>query len=260
MKPLALILACLFTLTPHSALAEPLLAHTYPIENVRDIRVGGGASVEIRQGDSESLRAEAVKEVLDRVSVDLSGARLTLGIKSGSGGGWFKWFNNQHDQVKFIIQIKDLSRLELGGATSATISDLKVGDLRLHLNGSSRAEMARIQGADFKVDLSGAGHLTIAEFNGNSIEADLSGASQMQIKSGAADTLRVDVSGASQYYSRNVGNQTARAHASGASHIEVRVSDFIDAKASGASHINIYGNPRSDRHSSGASHINVHNE
>src|SRR5690606_38117045 len=66
MKIRALVLSFICTVCcagyATNALAEQLLAQTYPIQNIREIFVGGGAKIEIIQGETESLRAEARKE------------------------------------------------------------------------------------------------------------------------------------------------------------------------------------------------------
>jgi hypothetical protein len=254
LKPSLLMFTWVCVLLSPSALAEPVMAHIYPINDVIDIRVGGGAKVEIRQGETESLRAEAVQSVLDRVSVDLSNGRLKLGVKSGERR-FFNWFNFSDEEVKFIIEVKNLERLELSGATSAVIGDLRVGDLEFHFNGASRATVARLETPVLKVELSGAGHLGINQLHGKRVDAGISGASRMEVKDGAVDALEVHASGASQYHGEKFQGGTVKAHASGASRIDVRASNSLEADASGASHITYYGNPKVRQSSSGASSI-----
>src|SRR5690606_13311943 len=142
--------------SPATALAEQLLAQTYPIQNIREIVVGGGAKIEISQGDSESLRAEASKEVLERVSVDVTGNRLTLKVKD-KNGGFFNWFNHNNDQVKFIVQVKQLTHLELGGAAHAKVNQLRGASLSLNSHGASHADIGQLHIPDLRIELSGAG-------------------------------------------------------------------------------------------------------
>lgn len=245
---------------PATALAEQQLAQTYPIQNVREIVVGGGAMIEISQGDSESLRVEATKEVLERVSVDLTGHRLTLKIKD-KNGGFFNWFNQNNDKVKFIVQVKQLAHLELNGAAQAQIAQLRGASLSLNSHGASRADIGQLHIQDLKIDISGAGRLKVSEIHGQNMKAGISGAAQMEVTgAGALNELRIDVSGASKYFAKSMATTSAWVHASGASHAELRVSEFLESHASGASHINYFGSPRTKNHSSGASRINSHGE
>lgn len=260
MKIRALVLSFICAVTPAAAFAEQLLAQIYPIENVREIVVGGGAMIEIRQGDSESLRAEATKEILERVSVDLSGHRLTLRVKDNKGG-FFNWFNHNNDKVKFIVQIKQLALLELSGAAQAQIDQLRGSSLNLNSYGASRADIGQLHIQNLNVDLSGAGRLSIGEIHGQQMKAGISGAAQIEVSgAGALNELRIDVSGASKFFAKGLQTTNAWAHASGASHIDLRVSEFLEAHASGASHINYFGNPQTKHHSSGASRIHSQGE
>lgn len=248
---------CICVFLPATAFAETMLANVYPIENVREIVVSGGASLELRQGNSETLRAEATQEDLEYVSVDLSGTRLTLKMKS-KRKGFFDWFGSDYGKVKFIVQIKDLSKLELSGAAHGEIGNLRANNLTLNLYGASRANIGQLRVADLTVDISGAGRVKVNEIHAQQVDANISGAAQMELEgAGEVNDLRLDVSGASKYFGRELASVNARARASGASHIEVRVSETLDANASGASHISYYGNPRVKQDSSGASRISA---
>lgn len=264
MKIRALVLSFICTVCcagyATNALAEQLLAQTYPIQNIREIFVGGGAKIEIIQGETESLRAEARKEVLERISVDATGERLTLKVKD-KNGGFFNWFNQNNDKVKFIVQVKELTHLELGGAAQAQIGQLRGASLSLNSHGASHADISQLHISDLRIDLSGAGRLKIREIHGEQMKAGVSGAAQMEVTgAGSLTELRIDVSGASKYFAKAVATNKAWVHASGASHAELRVSEFLEAHASGASHINYFGSPRTKNHSSGASRINSHGD
>lgn len=254
----SLALICL--LAPIGSLAEPLLANTYPIKNVRKIVVGGGAMLELQQGDTEALRAEATEDILARVTVDVTGERMTLGVKRKEGG-LFSWFGDNNEKVKFIVQVKDLAQLELNGGAHAHIGDLQGASLKFYLSGGGHVEIGQLQADKVVFDLSGAARIKTGEIYAQNLEANLSGASRVEISGpGKVDNLRVDLSGASNYESKTLTSANAFARASGASHIELRVSDSLEAHASGASHINYYGKPRVQQHPSGASAISSRND
>lgn len=260
MKFRVLSLSCFFLFASTQVFAEELLAQIYPIENVRKIVVGGGAHIEIRQGNSESLRAEATQDVLERVSVDLSGDRLTLKVKHARMG-FFDWFNGNDEQIKFVVEVKELSDLELGGAAQASIGELRGSGLKLDLHGASRAEIDQLDFDVVKVNLSGAGHIRVTSLTAQQLYAEVSGAAQMAIDgSGTLDEAHLEVSGASKYFAKGLTTTDAWVHASGASHMEIRVTETLDANASGASSINYFGNPRVKHDSSGASRIHSQGE
>lgn len=131
-RTFSLLLVCL--LVPTAAFAEPLLANTYPINKVREIVVGGGAELEIHQGGTESLRAEATQDILDRIKVDVTGARMTLKVERKEGG-FFSWFGGSNEKIKYIVQVKDLAQLELSGGTYAYMEILEGASLKLSLSG-----------------------------------------------------------------------------------------------------------------------------
>lgn len=253
------LLACLCLLLPAGAFAEPLLANIYPIDNVRELSVGGGASVEIRQGTSESLRAQGTKEALEHVSVDLRGGRLSLTVKD-MRSGFFNFFGKSSAPITFIVEVKDLTKVELAGAAKGKIDALQGERLTIHLSGASNADIGQLQVSNLELDLSGAGRVTVGEVTGQRLNVKGSGASRIDITQGTVTDVRVDVSGASKYFAPSLSSNTAWANASGASHIELRTSDSLEAHASGASHITYIGNPRTQHHASGASRISSRND
>ena len=249
-----------FLLSTGSACASDLVARSYDIKNVSEVLVGGGGRIEITQGDSETLRVEATAEVIDRVSVDLSGNKLTLGVKHTSGKGWrfFNFFYNSDDKVRYILQLKTLKYLGLGGATRGDLGNWKGQSMVVKAGGASDIKFANLAVDDLFVDLSGASHGSAESIIANKLKFDLSGASNAKItEQSRAKLLEASCSGASSFYGKLLVVQQADVGASGASTIETNATEFLKATASGASNVRYLGQPRLESNSSGASSINA---
>lgn len=260
MKTQLAIFTTLLLLCANGAIADQILTQSYPIENIHEIIVGGGAELEIRQGNNETLRAEATAEVLKNISVDLSGKRLTLTTKQHNGNFW-NWFNADTQKIKFVVEVKQLSQLELNGATTAIAGKLRGDQLAIRLQGASEFNSKGLHLSTLRIDASGASKIKLAAIQAQEFVANVSGASQLHIqRKGNVDSLRLDASGASHFSAKDLKTQHAQVSASGASHIEIRATETLEAEASGASHINYYGHPRVQNNSSGASHINAQND
>jgi hypothetical protein len=238
-----------------ASLAADVVAKTYPIKDFTEVYLGGNAILEISQDGTEYLRVEATPELMERVIVDLTGKRLTLSLKHKEG--LFNWFSaNNHDPVRFILRVKQLTFVELSGAARGRFSDFQGNQLRLHASGAANAEFAALNVEQFAAQLSGASNLRIDSVNSTRQDFDLSGASNLEVKQDSrVQELRAGLSGASNMRARALKARVADLGASGASHIEASVMDSLDARASGASSIEYYGRPGVRSDSSGASHI-----
>ena len=252
----ATLLAVLMIVIFPQAHAEPVIAQEYPISNVIEVSAGGSGVLEIVQGDSETLRVEATSDVMKRVKVDLTKGKLSLGVKDANGN-FFHWFDRNADQVKFILQVKNIKGLQLIGAVQATIATYNGETLWVNNSGAAKAHFAELTVAELNIESSGAANVAIQTLNSQKVVIDLSGASNLEIKkSGAVQQLKLDASGASNYRGKPLFVANAHANASGASTIEIKVSETLNAVASGASNINYYGSAKVSIDASGASHIN----
>lgn len=237
--------------------AEDVVAQAYPISGVTGVQVGGGAFIEITQGDTESLTVEATPEVMKRVKVDLTDHLLTLSIKRE--GKRFTWFNNNNEKVRFILQVKQLSLLDLSGAAHAMIGKYHGEKIVLKASGASYANFNGLQINSLHLEGSGASNIEIQTIVSQAMDIDLSGASTFKVeKTSKTNQIKIGASGASNYHGRPLIAAIADADASGASFIELQVSSTLKADASGASNINYYGAAKVSSSTSGASHVNAH--
>jgi len=251
-----LLLSSLWVVAPFAQAAE-WIAQEYPVKNVNEIHVGGGAVIEITQSDSEYLRVEADPEVMKRVSVDLTGGRLTLGVKSKSGG-LFKWFNSDNDKLRFVVRVKALKLLELSGAAHAAVAPLNQPNFVFEASGASHAVFDGLEGKVVVIDLSGASHAVVERIHVAQQTYGLSGAANLTInQESSADQTKANVSGASNLHAKPLKSKSVDVEASGASNIDISAIDTITAEATGASNINYYGKPAAKTEASGAGHVNA---
>ena len=240
------------------ALAETI-AKTYPVKNFTEFVSGGNTTVDIIQDGSEYLRVEADAEVMKRVKVDQTGNRVSVWVKSE--GNFFGWFGHGNDPVRVTLRVKQLEYLEISGGSHAKVGDLQGEKFHLNVSGAGDVDFAKLNTGDFKADLSGAANVRIDSVNSQSQSYELSGASNTNVKSASSSQkLHVSASGASNFRGKKLIAKNADLEASGASHVEVAVTETLNANASGASSVNYYGNPKAKTDSSGASHVNAHTD
>ncbi len=241
----------------NAARAEDIIAKSYDIKNVTEVIAGGGCRMKITQGESDSLQVEAKQEAMNRVRVDQTGSRLTLSIKSPvSSWNVFKWLDAHNDEVTYILQLKNLNRLELGGACRATLGDWTAKDLAVYASGASNTDFNKLNVDNFFMELSGASNGRFQAVTANKTEFHLSGAANVDVKtSSSAKNVQIEASGASNFRAKLLVATQADVGASGASNIELQVNELLKANASGASNVRYLGQPRLQSDASGASNI-----
>jgi hypothetical protein len=264
LPPVSIFAAAALLMSVHYACAEEVVARAYDIKDVSELVVSGGGRVQIVQGATESLRVEAAQDVIDRVSVDLSGNKLTLGVKysNNKSFSFFHFFYNHHnDDVLYILQLKKLTYLGLSGASRATLGDWVGKDMTMNVSGAGDVKFSTLALDDFFIELTGASNAHMQSFTVAKAKFQLSGAANAEFKAqGQTKFLLVEASGASNFWGKLLIASQAEVGASGASNIELQATEFLKANASGASNIRYMGQPKLQSDASGASHINAINK
>jgi Putative auto-transporter adhesin, head GIN domain len=195
-------------------------AEVRKVEAFKSVEVMNGVSVFLSQGTENAVAVSTGNEK-DNASIktEVENGTLKVYIKYESGNMWKSW---KGKSAKAYITIKNLEKLDVGGASSVHVTD-------------------KFTGADVKIVVSGASTLkgTVAATN---LKIKVSGASSVNL-SGAATNAKIDVSGASTLKSFDLKIDNADIETSGASSTQVTVEKELNAEASGASSINYKGSP-----------------
>lgn len=257
-----LFTALAFSIIASDVYASDIVAKDYDIKNVNEVIVNGGGRLQLVQGDSETLRVEADKKIIDRVVVDLSDDKLTLSIRNGSGKdfNFFHWFDNNHEEATYILQLKNLHYLGVSGASHATLGSWRGKKLEVKGSGAAEITFANLTLEDFFIELTGASNARFQKLTADKVKVELSGAANLDVKAESQSKfLKVQASGASNFRGKPFTVTQADVDASGASNIDLNATEFLKASASGASNVRYLGQPKLQSNASGASHINSTN-
>ncbi len=260
--PLSVLAAIALIFAVETARADDVIAKAYDIKDVSELVVSGGGRVQITQGDTESLRVEAAREVMERVKVDLSGDKLSLSVRHSSGGfSFFDLFKHRDDDVLYVLQLKKLHYVGLSGASRATFGNWVGGDMKLNVSGAGAANFTNLRVNDLFIELTGASNSRVEMLTARKLTFELSGAANMDVKAASqTQFLKVGASGASNFRGKLLKAAQADVDASGASNIDLQATEVLKADASGASNIRYLGQPKLDSSASGASHIKAIND
>jgi hypothetical protein len=211
------------------------------------LEIGSAFDVTISCSDTYLVRIIIDKALNEYLNIDQRGDTLRIALKPN-----YAYLGTKQQAV---INLPDLRRLELSGASKAVVSGFSVShSLDFALSGASRLDLGPTAAGNSAFSLSGA------SWASGNIEMDngsfkLSGASLLELQ-GAADDITVDASGASSVKLSDFPVLTADVHLSGASNAVVSVSTRMDVNLSGASDLKYIGSPKLGKlNMSGASTI-----
>jgi hypothetical protein len=199
------------------------------------IEVGSAFEVTVVRDDAYLVRITIDKTLYEYLNIDQRGNTLHIGLKP----------NNTYVRTtqQAVIHLPDLRRLELSGASRATVTGFTVThSLDFELSGASEMGLELTMASNSGFKLSGASRAAgyIQMDDGH---FDLSGASSLELQ-GSGDDISIGASGASQVTLPDFPVATADINLSGASHAVIDVSDRMDINLSGASTLEYSGDPK----------------
>ncbi|MBS4056460.1 MAG: DUF2807 domain-containing protein [Bacteroidales bacterium] len=181
------------------------------VSNFSAMEVSSAFSVELSQGDAESLTIEADENLMKFIRTEVRGGVLKIYVDEPV---------NSSRGLKAILNFKSLESMDFSGAVKVK------GMNSLHFD-------------QLEVELSGATELDM-DMTASSLDLDVSGASKISLV-GEVKHVDADCSGASKIYAENLKTSTFNFESSGASKAEIWVTDELRVSASGASSVRYKG-------------------
>lgn len=201
----------------------------YNFRNFERVSISGPYHVQIKQGDSYSIRVRGNERELNRMEVEQNGNELEIGYEEKT----INLFDNR-DPVLIQITAPDLKDILLSGAIKADINSGSSSDLNIELTGATKAAI---------------------NTRARNLKLDIAGASATKVM-GTADRFELDASGACSIDADALRAKTVIAEVSGMTLADLYASSSLRIDASGASRITYQGNPGStDIDASGASKV-----
>lgn len=182
-----------------------LTSHDYPFEDFTNVEVSTAFQVTITESDDYGVSVTADDNILELIEVRMTDGTLTLDLDA---------FVTKVT-LKATITMPALDKLDVSGATRATLSgfsstepltlvasgasaiigDITAGDANLEISGASKIELEGTA-AELVADVSGASHLLLGDFRVTHADLVISGASSGTVN--LTGRLDADVSGASR--------------------------------------------------------------
>lgn len=203
---------------------------TFDYKDFDEVSIGGPYHVQIRQGNTYSVKVQGKERDINRMEISKRGSELNIEFEDKT----IELFDDR-DPILILITAPEFSKIDLSGAIKADIGNISGNNLELGFYGATKAAV-NVRTQNLKVDIAGA---STTSFRGTTevLELDASGACKIDANQLKADEVTIETSGVTKADVYAVS--TLRADASGASNISYRGNPgntTIDA--SGASKIN----------------------
>lgn len=205
---------------------------TRSVSNFTGIASGGNFQVQVRLGDTESLRLEGNEELIKEIETVVEKGVLKLKFKNTKR--YWDWNSSDKKRVNIYITAKTLTHVSVGGS----------GDMKVD---------GTIKVPDFKASVSGSGNLSL-EAEAVNLQASVSGSGNLNL-SGSAQNTEFIVSGSGNVSANNFIAKTASVIVSGSGNVGLHVEKALKAVLSGSGNIRYSGDPSVTQTKSGSGRI-----
>jgi hypothetical protein len=150
----------------------------FDFTNFDSISVEGVYLLDIRAGDTFSIRTEATDEDAKWQDVTLKGSTLHLGMKKSKSKRWNK--NDNSSGVRAIITMPRLIDLDVAGVATGTISAFTGGNVDVDIAGVSELTLSGTCDR-LDIDMAGVGEVDGQALKCDDVDADLGGVGSLSV-------------------------------------------------------------------------------
>ncbi len=198
-----------------------------PVTSFNKIDVSGDWEVILTQGESESVKLEADKNLLGLIETKVEGGDLVIGAKRNKS-------LSSEKGLKVYLTFKNLNKIELSGDVKLSATTKLTFD-KLQLEGSGSAEL--------NLDL-----------NANQLDADMNGSSKTMLKGRISEVL-FTISGEGSLSALELNINKCTVDISGDGNASVCVKDELNTTISGSGSVQYKGSPLVKKNISGDGNV-----
>lgn len=158
--------------------ADRDVVRSFDFANFDSITIEGVYLLDIREGDTFSIRTKATEDDAKWQDVTLKGRTLSLGTKKSKNKRWNK--NSDSHGVEAIITMPRLVDLEVAGVATGTISAFTGGNVDIDIAGVSELTLSGTCDR-LDIDMAGVGDVDAEALKCDDVDADLGGVGSLSV-------------------------------------------------------------------------------
>lgn len=204
-----------------------VINETKKVSGFDQVALDGTGTLNITQGNNESLIIEAEDNVIRHIKTSVKNNRLMISYDNSTP--------TPTKPVIFHLNVKNLNYIDISGAAKLSADNMNADKLEIFVNGAAEGNLTNLQLNNLILTISGAGKLNA---------------------SGNADTQTITINGAGEYFAPSLNTLNTSVTINGAGKTTVKVSDLLNAIINGGGEVNYFGNPQLNQQINGIGQIN----
>ncbi len=179
------------------------------------VAVSAGMNLYLEQGDKEYLKIEAEDNILQNITTEVNGGKLTIKFKNLLGSV------SATEPINVYLTVIDLKELDASSGVVIDSEEINTDSLKINISSGAEGEMA---------------------IKAGSIDVSLSSGSTLKL-SGIVESQKVNLSSGVDYRASDLVSKNAKINVSSGASAKVSVSDNLDVNISSGASVEYSGTP-----------------
>jgi hypothetical protein len=218
-KRLLAAIMCALLLTSCSLGSRRVITEERSVSGFDQVVFEGLGELTVTQGAEESMTIEAETNVMSRVTTEVKGSRLYIGMRPSLFG--FSIVPTK--PIRHNLQVREIRGLEVTGLGSVSAGAIRADRLR--------------------VDMNGGGKIVIRALDADLLELTLTGLGGCEV-AGEVRHQDVLITGGGDYNGSDLASEKATIALTGLGKATVWAREELEVELTGAGSIEYYGTPR----------------
>jgi hypothetical protein len=213
-----------------------LVTENRDVSGFHAVRFDAAGKMSITQGETESLKIEAGKNILPHILTEVVNGVLIIRMDEP------RWNVGFPQPVEYTLVVKDLDDFTVSGAGDVKIDDLQSTAMKIDISGAGNFDIDSLQADSLELGLSGAGNVEISNLEVASLDATLGGAGNFDLAGKATDQTAL-LTGLGSYQAGDLESARVKVQVTGAGGAIVWATELLKVIISGAGSVEYYGSP-----------------
>ena len=218
------------------------------VSQFNQIHLSGIGSVEIIQGEKESLEIETDDNVMDLIRAEVRNGTLYL----------------DHDRTLaqtinptkliFSVYLKNIIGVTNFGSGSINAEKIVSEELEITIKGSGNVVFDSLKTKNFDIEINGSGDGDIADFDGEELDISIKGSGNAEL-AGKVKSQEITINGSGDYRGGKLRSDSADISIKGSGSAKIWVVNTLNVDIDGSGSAHYFGNPLVNSNISGSGDI-----
>jgi len=202
------------------------------------VQLTGAGDVIITQGQVESVTVEADDNLLHYIETEVRAGTLFLGFTDEVAEKNIR----PSQAIKFFVNLKEITSLEISGAGDAYSETLNTERLKVEVGGAGDIVIDQLITEQFDIEVNGASDIRVEQLSTQDVDGNINGSADINL-SGDTYEQSIDIQGSGKYFAADLHSQQAKVAIQGIGDVTVWAVDLLDVHIPGTGTVRYYGDP-----------------